>query len=120
MFRMYRWANSDSNALPVEIFEGDPAGQSDNFRWGDVLEARGCGLMLGLELVDPATGEPNPGAAAALQRAALRRGLIVELGGREDAVVRMLPPLNVTRRTIEQALAILQASLLEVSTASAA
>src|SRR5437773_11976570 len=45
LFRMYRWANSDSNTLPVEIFEGDPAGpQSDNFRWGDVLEARGSGL----------------------------------------------------------------------------
>ena len=27
LFRMYRWANSDSNTFPVEIFEGDPAGQ---------------------------------------------------------------------------------------------
>ncbi|PYJ81751.1 MAG: hypothetical protein DME22_20495 [Verrucomicrobia bacterium] len=46
LFRMYRWANSDSNTLPVEIFEGDPAGQSDNFRGGDVLDARGSGLNI--------------------------------------------------------------------------
>jgi diaminobutyrate-2-oxoglutarate transaminase len=39
--------------------------------------------------------------------AAARAGLIVELGGRDDAVVRLLPPLNVTRRTLDQALAAL-------------
>src|SRR5439155_17968932 len=43
LFRVYRWANSDSNTLPTQIFEGDPAAQSSNFRWGDVLDARGSG-----------------------------------------------------------------------------
>jgi hypothetical protein len=43
-FRVYRWANSDSNTLPVQIFEGDPAAQASNFRWGDNLDARGSGL----------------------------------------------------------------------------
>lgn len=73
-----------------------------------VGEARGAGLMLGLELVDPATGAPNSAAAAVVQREALARGLIVELGGRGDSVVRMLPALNVSRRTLEQALSILR------------
>jgi diaminobutyrate-2-oxoglutarate transaminase len=72
-----------------------------------VGEARGAGLMLGIELVDPATGAPNGTAAAAVQREALHRGLIVEVGGRDDAVVRMLPPLNVTPTTLDQALSIL-------------
>lgn len=76
-----------------------------------VAEARGTGLMLGIELVDPATGEPNPDAAYAVQRAALDRGLIVELGGRDDAVIRLLPALNVTRQTLDQALEILRESL---------
>jgi diaminobutyrate-2-oxoglutarate transaminase len=40
-------------------------------------EARGAGLMLGLEFVDPGTGEPNQKAALAVQRAALERGLIL-------------------------------------------
>lgn len=80
-----------------------------------VAEARGIGLMLGLELIDPGTGEPNQQAAVAVQRAALERGLIVELGGRGDAVVRLLPPLNVTRATLAQALAILREALAVAS-----
>jgi diaminobutyrate-2-oxoglutarate transaminase len=72
-----------------------------------VGEARGVGLMLGLELVDPDDGEPNSRAAYAVQRASLEGGLILELGGRGDAVVRMLPPLNIARTTLDQALEIL-------------
>ncbi|MFI1940975.1 diaminobutyrate--2-oxoglutarate transaminase family protein [Streptomyces purpureus] len=67
---------------------------------GDV---RGRGLMIGVELVDPDSTAPDavvpppaPALAAAVQRACLDRGLIVELGGRHNAVVRLLPPLTVT------------------------
>lgn len=68
---------------------------------GDV---RGRGLMIGVELVDPeaaAQGDrpeppPAPVLAAAVQQECLRRGLIVELGGRHCAVVRLLPPLTLT------------------------
>jgi diaminobutyrate-2-oxoglutarate transaminase len=42
--------------------------------------------------------------AEQLQARALRHGLIVELGGRDDAVVRMLPPLNVTEEVLDIAL----------------
>jgi len=76
-----------------------------------VADARGSGLMLGIEMVDPATGAPDGRAAAAIQRAALERGLIVEVGGRQDAVVRLLPPLNVARETLDQALGILTTAL---------
>lgn len=87
---------------------------------GDV---RGRGLMIGVELVDPDGAEqpvpaastgllgrssrplpPAPELAAAVQRECLRRGLIVELGGRHSSVVRLLPPLTITD---EQAAAIL-------------
>ncbi|WP_436739283.1 diaminobutyrate--2-oxoglutarate transaminase family protein [Streptomyces sp. BBFR102] len=68
-----------------------------------VGDVRGRGLMIGVELVDPAAdtpaGAPSPPApriAAAVQRACLDRGLIVELGGRRSAVVRLLPPLTLT------------------------
>ncbi|MER5617301.1 diaminobutyrate--2-oxoglutarate transaminase family protein [Streptomyces sp. NPDC002215] len=68
---------------------------------GDV---RGRGLMIGIELVDPdaeAPGDspeppPAPALAAAVQQECLRRGLIVELGGRHSTVVRLLPPLTLT------------------------
>ncbi|WP_435136806.1 diaminobutyrate--2-oxoglutarate transaminase family protein [Actinacidiphila sp. bgisy144] len=67
---------------------------------GDV---RGRGLMIGVELVDTAA-EPDdrgtlpaaPRLAARVQQEALRRGLIIELGGRHSSVVRLLPPLTIT------------------------
>ena len=83
-----------------------------------VGEARGSGLMLGFELVQPGTGEPNTKAAKAVQRGAIERGLIVELGGRGDGVVRLLPALNVSRDTLEQAFAILGEVLSEVAVGS--
>jgi diaminobutyrate-2-oxoglutarate transaminase len=72
-----------------------------------VREVRGRGLMWGIELADPRDGRPAGELAAEVQAAALRRGLIVELGGRLDCVVRMLPPLNVTAEVIDTACAIL-------------
>jgi diaminobutyrate-2-oxoglutarate transaminase len=80
-------------------------------------EARGSGLMLGIELIDPSSGEPNSHAAYLVQRACLENGLIVELGGRGDAVIRMLPPLNVSRETVDQAIEILSGA---IATAAAA
>lgn len=68
---------------------------------GDV---RGRGLMLGIEIVDPDTGAAAPALAAAIRQECLDRGLIVELGGRHGAVVRLLPPLTLTD---EQATAVL-------------
>ncbi|NXY99134.1 diaminobutyrate--2-oxoglutarate transaminase family protein [Streptomyces sp. BR123] len=60
---------------------------------GDV---RGRGLMIGVELVDPATRAAAPDLAAAVRQECLRRGLIVDLGGRHSSVVRLLPPLTLT------------------------
>ncbi|MBA3806796.1 MAG: diaminobutyrate--2-oxoglutarate transaminase family protein [Solirubrobacterales bacterium] len=84
-----------------------------------VREARGSGLMLGFELVDPVTGEPNTQAASAVQRGAIERGLIVELGGRGDCVVRLLPPLNVSRETLDEGFEILDSVLAEIPLAVA-
>ncbi|OIJ88004.1 diaminobutyrate--2-oxoglutarate transaminase family protein [Streptomyces colonosanans] len=83
-----------------------------------VGDVRGRGLMIGVELVNP-EGAPEsapldalpagsrpaaPALAAAVQRECLRRGLIVELGGRQTSVVRLLPPLTISD---EQATAVL-------------
>jgi diaminobutyrate-2-oxoglutarate transaminase len=78
-----------------------------------VREVRGVGLMWGIELADPRDARPAGELARAVQARALRKGLILELGGRQDCVVRMLPPLNVTAEVIDTACSILTAAIEE-------
>ena len=66
-----------------------------------VREVRGRGLMWGIELADPVSGKQAGALARAVQARALNRGLILECGGRDDCVLRMLPPLNVSAEVIE-------------------
>lgn len=62
-----------------------------------VGQARGRGLMLGVELVkDKATKEPAPELAEQLRTACHQRGLLIEVGGHYDNVARFLPPLVLT------------------------
>ncbi len=63
--------------------------------------------MWGVELADPRNGQPAGTMAREVQARALRRGLILECGGRDDCVVRMLPPLNVTAEVVDTACSIL-------------
>ncbi|MGQ0776770.1 MAG: aspartate aminotransferase family protein [Pseudonocardiales bacterium] len=78
-----------------------------------VRDVRGRGLMWGIEIADPLDGQPGGELAGLIQAEALRRGLILELGGRDDCVVRMLPPLNVTAEVVDIACAILFDALQE-------
>jgi diaminobutyrate-2-oxoglutarate transaminase len=76
-----------------------------------IRDVRGVGLMWGIELAGPLTGGPAGDLAARVQAEALAEGLIVELGGRDDCVVRMLPPLNVTAEVVDMACSILIAAV---------
>jgi diaminobutyrate-2-oxoglutarate transaminase len=78
-----------------------------------VREVRGLGLMWGIELADPTTGATKAPPAREVQARALRKGLILELGGRDDCVVRVLPPLNVTAEVVDVACSILLEVLAE-------
>jgi diaminobutyrate-2-oxoglutarate transaminase len=80
-----------------------------------VREVRGLGLMWGVELVAPGDGRTAGRLAEEVQVRALRAGLILELGGRDDCVVRMLPPLNVTAEVMDIALAILTRAIKDAS-----
>ncbi|GAA2532627.1 diaminobutyrate--2-oxoglutarate transaminase family protein [Pilimelia columellifera] len=72
-----------------------------------VREVRGMGLMWGVELASPTDGRPAADIARRVQAQTLRQGLILEVGGRDDCVVRLLPPLNVTAETIDLACTLL-------------
>jgi diaminobutyrate-2-oxoglutarate transaminase len=87
---------------------------------GDV---RGRGLMTGVEIIDQRTADappPAPEVARRIQHECLRRGLILELGGRFSSVVRFLPPLIITDREIDAVLDRFQAAILAAQRAEAA
>jgi 4-aminobutyrate aminotransferase len=67
---------------------------------GDV---RGLGLMLASEFVTE-TGEPDPGAATRVMRAAVEEGLLLLPCGPWGNVVRMIPPLIVDADAIDEGL----------------
>ena len=94
-----------AEAVGAYLVERLRAIQAETGLIGDV---RGRGLMIGAEVVDPdgrpdALGHPpqDGRTAEAIQQHCLKRGLIIELGGRFGAVVRFLPPLIVTRADID-------------------
>ncbi|WP_081267608.1 diaminobutyrate--2-oxoglutarate transaminase family protein [Variovorax paradoxus] len=74
-----------------------------------IAEVRGKGLMLGIEIIDERQsdklGHPlaAPELAGRIQRASLQHGLIIEKGGRHGAVLRFLPPLNITSQEVDVA-----------------
>jgi diaminobutyrate-2-oxoglutarate transaminase len=89
----------------THLMRGLTAVTADDERIGDV---RGAGLMVGMEVVDPeqvdADGVPQPDGvmASQIQQAMLRAGVIVEVGGPRDAVVRFLPPLVITVEQLDR------------------
>ncbi|MEV8191805.1 aminotransferase class III-fold pyridoxal phosphate-dependent enzyme [Rhodococcus pyridinivorans] len=76
---------------------------------GDV---RGLGLMVGLEFITD--GAPDRERASAAQQLAAQKGLLLLTCGAHMNVVRMIPPLIVTTRQIEDALGIWSEVLAEV------
>jgi 4-aminobutyrate aminotransferase len=83
---------------------------------GDV---RGPGLMVGVECTRPG-GEPDGGAAKAVQRACLDERLLLLTCGTADNVVRWIPPLVVSEAQIDAALAVFERALESVADERAA
>lgn len=79
-------------------------------------DARGMGLMQGIELVkDRATKEPATDLTGRLLERARANGLLVGRGGLYANVIRMSPPLNISKADVDQAITILDKSLAEAT-----
>jgi 4-aminobutyrate aminotransferase len=66
-------------------------------------EVRGMGLMQALELVkDRRTKEPAPEATSAVMEAAREQRLLIGKGGLYGNVIRISPPLNITRTDVDE------------------
>lgn len=80
---------------------------------GDV---RGMGLMQALELVkDRKTKEPDAPSTNALLEEARKRGLLIGKGGMFGNVIRMSPPLNISKADVDEAARILDESFAAVT-----
>jgi 4-aminobutyrate aminotransferase len=78
-------------------------------------EVRGLGLMIGIELVKDVALTPAVAEAEAVRDACLRNGLLVGVGGAYGNVVRVQPPLVISRQQLDQALKILENAFRELS-----
>lgn len=78
-----------------------------------VADLRGRGLLQGIQL-RPVAGDAAA-LAADIRLDLLDHGLLVEIGGQADNIIRLIPPLTVTKGELELAVATLADVLHEVS-----
>jgi 4-aminobutyrate aminotransferase-like enzyme len=79
---------------------------------GDV---RGMGLMQALELVkDRQTKEPAPQETVQVMEAARNNGLLVGKGGLFGNVIRMSPPMNISKADVDEGIRMLDKTFSEV------
>ncbi len=128
---MDAWPESSGEALHTSTYLGHPLGcamalasleiheraetaatvETNGRRLKDALlslrlpcigDVRGAGMMLGLELIQPATGnQPNGALAGAIIKQALRDGWIVLAGGPAGNVLSFTPPFHLSGDEIE-------------------
>ncbi len=81
--------------------DGDP-------RVGDV---RGRGAMVAIELVDPATGDPDAALTARIAAYAHARGVVLLTAGTFGNVLRFLPPLSIGDELLREGLSVVAEAL---------
>lgn len=107
---IYRTENLIERARELEtVFRGRlDALRVEDPRIGDV---RGRGAMLAIELVNPATGEPDAALTGRVARAAHTRGLVLLTCGTYGNVIRFLPPLAISDELVIDGLDVLREAL---------
>jgi alanine-glyoxylate transaminase/(R)-3-amino-2-methylpropionate-pyruvate transaminase len=76
-----------------------------------VGDVRGMGLMLGVELIDSATGAPAPAQTLEVLEAAREMGVLLGKGGLDANVLRIKPPLCITAADVDFALDVLDRAM---------
>jgi diaminobutyrate-2-oxoglutarate transaminase len=80
-----------------------------------VGEVRGKGLMIGIELVeDKASKKPATEMTKKVQLKCFKKGVLVWKAGAYSNVVRLLPPLVITKELLDKGLSILTETIKEV------
>jgi diaminobutyrate-2-oxoglutarate transaminase len=71
------------------------------------IVTRGRGMITGIDVYHCG----GPGRAEKIQQRCFAEGLIVELCGRDDEVVKLMPPLTIEEEDLEQGLAIVETAV---------
>jgi 4-aminobutyrate aminotransferase len=74
---------------------------------------RALGLMIGIEIIDPLTGKPDGSALMTILDKCLEKGVLFYLCGNNGEVIRMIPPLTVTKEQIDHGLQVLEEAIFE-------
>jgi len=72
---------------------------------------RSLGLMIGIEIIDPETGKPDGERSMRILDLALEEGVLFYFCGNKGEVIRMIPPLTVTKEQIDDGLRMLDIAL---------
>ncbi len=84
-------------------------------RYPVIGDIRGRGAMMAIELVEPGTKTPNPAATAKVNAACHAEGVLTLTCGTFGNVFRFLPPLVMPDHLADDAMAVLEKALSDVS-----
>lgn len=73
-----------------------------------IHDVRGVGLMIGIALKNLETGKPDGDAVMKVLNGCLEKGVLFYLCGNSGEVIRMIPPLIVTKEQIDHGLNVLE------------
>ena len=76
-----------------------------------ISDVRSAGLMIGIEISNPETGDVDGKAVGEILDYALEEGVLFYLCGNEGEVIRMIPPLTVTKEQIDDGLQMLERAI---------
>lgn len=76
-----------------------------------IKNVRGVGLMIGIELQNIKTGKPNGEAVLKVLDDCLERGVLFYLCGNSGEVIRMIPPLTISKEQVDTGIDILDQAL---------
>jgi len=77
-----------------------------------ISDVRSAGLMIGIEISHVETGEPDGAACMKILDYALEEGVLFYFCGNAGEVIRMIPPLTVTKEQIDDGLEMLEKAII--------
>ncbi|MBD7907313.1 aspartate aminotransferase family protein [Sporosarcina gallistercoris] len=80
-----------------------------------IRDVRGVGLMIGIELGDPITGEASGEVVMDVLDKCLADGVLFYLCGNSGEVIRMIPPLTISKEQIDIGLDVLKTAIQTAS-----